>query len=168
VEYLKTMDKQWLKTSSPFTLQRRNTSVDHNLKRMSAVQTRLQRLKDIQSFLSFIAVNLVYGVKKTCQTAIKEKHAFERYEALIVGFFERKGRWCTFDDVAAGEFTVIELRSHMKATLTAHTLWGKGIEARRKMADWISTYGKILQLFFFFCSYEAVGRGRLSCRSNRL
>jgi hypothetical protein len=50
---------------------------------------------------------------------MKEKQAFERYEALIVGFFERKGRWCTFDD-AAGEFTVIELRSHMKTTLTAH------------------------------------------------
>ena len=52
--------------SSSFTLQRRNTSVDHNLKRMSAVQTRLQRLKVIQSFLSFIAMNLVYGVVQGC------------------------------------------------------------------------------------------------------
>ena len=69
VEYFKTVDKQWLKISSSFTLQRRNTPVDHNLKRMSAVQTRLQRLKVIQSFLSFVAVNLVYGVKMTCQTA---------------------------------------------------------------------------------------------------
>ena len=71
-------------------------------------------------------MNLVYGVKKICQTAMKEKHAFEKYEALIVGFFERKGRRSTFDDLAAGEFTVIELRSHVKTTLTAHTLWENG------------------------------------------
>ena len=112
---------------------------------MSVQQTRLQRLKVVQSFLSFIAVNLIYGVKKTCATAKKEQLAFEKYEALIIGFFERKGRWSAFNDVPQGEFTVVELRSHLKASLTAHNLWEKGMEARRKMADWISIYGKVLK-----------------------
>lgn len=112
---------------------------------MSVQQTRLQRLKIVQSFLSFVAVNQIYGVKKTCATAMKEQLAFEKYEALIIGFFERKGRWSTFDDVPQGEFTVVELRSHLKASLTAHNLWEKGMEARRKMADWISNYGRILK-----------------------
>ena len=115
------------------------------IKKMSVQQTRLQRLKVVQSFLSFIAVNMIYGVKKTCATAMKEQHAFEKYEALIIGFYERKGRWSTFNDVPQGEFTVVELRSHLKASLTAHNLWEKGMDARRKMADWISTYGKVLK-----------------------
>lgn len=112
---------------------------------MSVQQTRLQRLKVVQSFLSFIAVNQIYGVKKTCATAMKEQLAFEKYEVLIIAFSERKGTWSTFDDVPQGEFTVVELRSHLKGSLTAHNLWEKGMEARRKMADWISTYGKILK-----------------------
>jgi hypothetical protein len=112
---------------------------------MSLQQTRLQKLKIIQSFLSFVAVNQIYGVKKTCATAMKEQLAFEKYEALIILFFERKGKWSTFDDVPQGEFTVVELRSHLKASLTAHNLWDKGMEARRKMADLISTYGNFLK-----------------------
>ena len=52
-----------------------------------------------------------------------------------------KGRWGDFDDVSQGEFTVIERSSHKKATLTAHSLWDKGMEARRKMVDWIASYG---------------------------
>jgi hypothetical protein len=112
---------------------------------MSVQQTKLQRLKIVQSFLSFIAVNQIYGVKKTCATAMKEQLAFEKYEVLIIGYFEKKGRWSTFDDVPQGEFTVVELRSHLKASLTAHNLWEKGMEARRKMADWISIYGKVLK-----------------------
>ena len=112
---------------------------------MSVQQTRLQRLKIVQSFLSFVAVNQIYGIKKTCATAMKEQLAFDKYEVLIVGFFERKGMWSTFDEVPQGEFTVVELRSHLKGSLTAHNLWEKGMEARRKMADWISNYGKILK-----------------------
>ena len=112
---------------------------------MSAQQTRLQRLKIVQSFLSFVAVNQIYGIKKTCATPLKEKQAFEKYEALIISFYEMKGRWGDFDDVSQGEFTVIELRSHKKATLTAHSLWDKGMEAKRKMVDWIASYGNTLK-----------------------
>ena len=56
-----------------------------------------------------------------------------------------KGRWGDFDDVSQGEFTVIERSSHKKATLTAHSLWDKGMEARRKMVDWIASYGNTLK-----------------------
>ena len=50
---------------------------------MSVQQTRLQKLKIIQSFLSFVAVNQIYGVKKTCATAMKEQLAFEKYEGEL-------------------------------------------------------------------------------------
>ena len=56
-----------------------------------------------------------------------------------------KGRWGDFDDVSQGEFTVIELRSHKKASLMAYSLWDKGMDARRKMVDWIASYGNILK-----------------------
>lgn len=100
---------------------------------MPEQQTRLQRLKIVQSFLSFVAVNLVYGIKKTCSTPMKEQQVFEKFESLIIIFIEKKGRWAEFDDVPQGEFTAADLRSHIKTNLTAHTLWEKGMEARRKM-----------------------------------
>ena len=76
---------------------------------------------------------------------MKEQPAFEKFEALIICFVDRRGRWSTFDEVPQGEFNVIELKSHMKASLIAHNLWDKGMEARREMVDWISSYGKILK-----------------------
>lgn len=111
----------------------------------SKMPSDIKRLKLLQDFMCFLAVNSVYGNGRQCTTEGKEKLAFIIFEVEIKHYREGTGRWENIADFAKNEFTVEQLRLFKKhCPLTSEKVWERGMISRRGMVPFIAQYGNFI------------------------
>lgn len=111
--------------------------------------TQHQKFGIMKAFVALQAVNSVYGSGKNCNTTGKENLAFKAWDKLLQQLETKTGMFSNMTEIQVNEFSVVSMRYHSKLMpeINGHTVWERGMKARRDLTDGLqpSKHGNTLK-----------------------